>query len=198
MSWVEKLLERLFGKKAQNWPPAKVSGPKSVVSTAEGNSRIKAIFFFKEDATAEITNHRPVFYKKCGHTGPRGADFNIYGNDSRFLGDISFLKREIDTQCPECWLYFFKKHSIRCAFCGYGIIPGDPVALYDKDSPGIRQEAATFMGESVIGCLLWSCCPTGGLFAGRWTEEGFKPLFGRGAACQEALDSGRPIYMDIK
>jgi hypothetical protein len=55
-------------------------------------------------------------------------------------------------------------------------MPGDGVALYGKGSTGIH-ESATILddGVSAVGCLRWDCCPSGGFFAGSWTEEGFKP-----------------------
>jgi hypothetical protein len=84
-----------------------------------------------------------------------------------------------------------KKSAIRCCLCGYGIVEGDGVALYHKNSSGINKEVATFVGDSVVGCLLWDCCPSGGFYAGNWTLDGFKPRFGGRTAAEESFHSGQ-------
>lgn len=192
-AFLEKALERIFGKKAENWPTTKIINLEDVpIMARSGKARVKATFFFKDGISLKLTDKRHIFYRKCQHSAPRGADINVYGNEM-FLGDVSFLKNEIDTQCPECWLAFFQKHAIRCSLCGYGIIPGDPVALYGKGSPGVRLDMATFVGKDAIGCLLSGRCLSNGLFAGRWTKEGFKPLYGDSVEGKEATGTDELI-----
>ncbi|MDD5165399.1 MAG: hypothetical protein PHG25_02580 [Candidatus Pacebacteria bacterium] len=106
---------------------------------------------------------------KCGHVGPKTYHLNLYG-----IRSIEFSAKE--AECPSCLTARIKKEIIRCAVCGLPICPGEGVALYSIESPGIRKEIATIVDDAVIGCLRWSCCPSGGFFAGHWTEKGFTPI----------------------
>ena len=112
-----------------------------------------------------------TIFKECGHAGSLQAKIEIWGKE---LGPAP------DRLCPVCLFVFLKSHTIRCAMCGCGIIPGEAVALYHKSSGGLHLDKATFVRESVIGCLLWDCAPTGAAFAGHWTENGFKSAFASG------------------
>lgn len=124
-----------------------------------------------------------LFYPKCSHVGPR--KFKIHGWSEAFgrevpdkyIGPKGKEGKRIVTniECPACYAEIVKKSTIRCCFCGGEIMPDDGVALYGKGSTGIHESATILEdGESVIGCLRWDCCPSGGFFGGYWTEKGFK------------------------
>lgn len=108
----------------------------------------------------------------CGHIGNASFELHTYGEVTKDLGGCDL--------CSECQLARFKKFTIRCALCRLIILPGEGAALYDHKSPGVHLDIATKVGSAVIGCLRAACCPSGGFFAGNWTEEGFKPRFASG------------------
>ncbi|MBI2055542.1 MAG: hypothetical protein HYT42_01475 [Candidatus Sungbacteria bacterium] len=121
---------------------------------------------------------------ECGHHGSQWFIIDTYGERTRRIQRTDL--------CPECTLTLLKKHIIRCALCALSIVPGDGVALYSAESEGLRLDIATLVNEgNVIGCLRLGCCPSGGFFAGNWSEDGFIPRFGgRSAAGQES--AGKP------
>lgn len=158
------------------------------VSTAEKGVPKKEV---KEDRTVtklvNLTDKKVKF--KCGHFGAPKAKMILWGEE--YVTDIE--KKEQDPskiRCPECEFEWFKKHSIQCCLCGRPIIPGDGVALYHKDSKGIKKEWATYVGDSAIGCLRRNCCPSGGFFAGHWTEKGFKSAFEGRTVAEKAWQTG--------
>jgi hypothetical protein len=113
----------------------------------------------------------------CGHKAPSAFSLNLWGEESFEFKDTHL--------CPDCWLNRFKEHTTRCVLCGLPIFPGEGVALYSEKSPDLMLKQGTKVGESYIGCLRWDCCPSGGFFAGHWTEEGFKPLYPEGLTAAE-------------
>lgn len=111
------------------------------------------------------------FFKRtyaCGHRDSRRFRVSVFGKETKVIKQ--------NATCPACFIEETKKHTIFCALCGLPIMPGDPVALYDDDNDNIRDEA-THLGNSVLGCLRWNCCPTAGFLAGCWTKEGFESAF---------------------
>lgn len=104
----------------------------------------------------------------CSHLGPEWFALNIWG-----LKSFEFKKNE---RCAVCEIKRIKKYCIRCAVCGLPICPGDGVALYHNSSPDILP-SATVIGDSVLGCMRWNCCPSGGFYAGNWMLDGFVPAF---------------------
>lgn len=108
----------------------------------------------------------------CGHKGPPIFGLIIYG-------EVIKTTEKQEDYCPDCALRVLKNKTIFCCLCGLPIQPvGHPVALYDSESADVVKSKATFLDErTVIGCMRWNCCPTGGFFAGHWTEDGFKPAF---------------------
>lgn len=106
---------------------------------------------------------------RCGHRDARRFMLDVYGQRVSMKS-----KKEL---CSTCWCAKIRQHVIRCAACGLPIFPGEGVALYAFDPELFSREKVTFVGESVIGCTRWDCCPSGGFFAGNWTESGFRPRF---------------------
>lgn len=106
----------------------------------------------------------------CGHKDARWFRINVHGSESEKIKDNKL--------CSYCFIEDIKQHLIRCPVCGFGILPGDPVALYDLVGIDRRMNNIKIIqGKSVLGCLRRNCCPTGGFFAGHWTRSGFKPYF---------------------
>lgn len=106
---------------------------------------------------------------KCGHRGPRRFEFRFYG--------VQFRRSEGLKFCPDCLIERARKEVIRCALCGLPIVPHAPIALYRADSEGVRPDA-TKIGNNVVGCLRWECCPSAGFFVGHWGEDGKSIDFG--------------------
>lgn len=104
---------------------------------------------------------------KCGHYGMWWFKISIFGSVSEKIHQKEY--------CPDCFIKWYKERTIFCSLCGLPIFPGEGVALYDKNSEGVREDSYS-VGNSVIGCLRMNCCLSGGFFAGHWTEEGFKVL----------------------
>lgn len=124
---------------------------------------------------------------QCDHLGAKKIEIILYG-ESIFRGETKDARPQL---CPNCILEEIKQFSIRCAFCGGAILPGEGVALYNKESEGINKKWGTYVGENIIGCLAMDCCPSGGFFAGHWTMQGFKPAFKNGLSlAEEAARTG--------
>ncbi len=133
---------------------------------------------------------------QCGHRHPDHFAVNLYG-EKFCLTDKKLAERQL---CANCHLEMLKKFAIRCAKCGFAIMPGDGVALYCFNKKLFKKTAwITLVGDDkekdVIGCLRWDCCPSGGFFAGHWTGERFKPAFVGGSAAAEAMRTGKVVIV---
>lgn len=106
---------------------------------------------------------------ECGHHGPASYDIDAYGTVFTGIDDHRW--------CPDCLVFMFREKATRCALCGHVICPGDGVALYSDDSALAYKHVSTKVGDAFVGCMRWDCCPSGGFFAGHWTEEGFRSAF---------------------
>ncbi len=127
----------------------------------------------------------------CGHEGPASFQLSLYGELWKEMHE--------EKECPTCWIQRIKKHVIRCALCGLPIFPGEGVAVYHKSSEGLRLKIATYVGkETVLGCMRWDCCPSGGFFGGRWTEQGFKSLFEGRTAAEQAYVKDTMVIGDVE
>lgn len=150
-----------------------------------GKGRVSSLS--KSTGTIDVINSADAQKKfDCGHTGPFTFSLSIYGTEfGPFVGS---------EECADCVLEEAKEIAIRCALCGDAIVPGDPVALYYQGSPGLRLDIATKVDESAVGCLQMDCCPSGGFFAGHWTEQGFVPAFESGRnMVEESFATGEVI-----
>ena len=163
------------------------------VISVGGGSGERELFW---DASCELREvpSDSLLFLKCGHRASPQITISVWGNERRlklFEGSIEEIGGEkvVESDCPVCAFNRLKQHSIRCCLCGYGIVPGDGVVLYHRSSRSINQAAATFAGDSAIGCMLWDCCPSGAFFAGHWSETGFKPAFSGRTMAGEAIAS---------
>ena len=108
----------------------------------------------------------------CGHVAPLRGEVDT-GKHS-FSWNMTPAKAA-NQVCSACAV----EKEIKCCFCGCYIYPGQPVALYSKESAGINWNVAVAAGElSVIGCLNTPCCPSGGAFGGYWMADGFQSYSG--------------------
>ena len=121
-------------------------------------------------ASNELRIASASWFKKkyaCGHRGPRRFTLFVYG--------ITAYPTDANHQCPNCCIKEIKRMVIRCASCELPIFPGDGVALYHPTTEGLNLAVANFVGpEAVVCCLRFDCCTHPELFAGHWSEKGFK------------------------
>lgn len=131
----------------------------------------------------------------CGHEGAVKFHYVIFGE--RIEADEKRM-RELHDRCPDCIVDEMRQDIIRCARCGHFILPGQDVAVYFSGR-GLKKKWSTRTPDGgYIGCMRWECCPTGGLFAGRWLgREGFKPAFEHGSAMMQAFKTGKPVFGNI-
>ena len=106
---------------------------------------------------------------ECGHYGPSSYSIDAYG--------MVFTGIDNHRWCPDCLTFMFRQQATRCALCGHVICLGDGVALYGDNDALPYKHVSTKVGDAFVGCMRWDCCPSGGFFAGHWTEEGFKSAF---------------------
>ncbi len=132
----------------------------------------------------------------CGHIDSAKFRHDFYG-EVREPTDEVFAARE---KCGECMLASVMEVAIRCAACGFVIWPGDPVALYvDNSSFNVAWKKTIEEPPQVVGCFRRGCCPSGGYFAGHWSESGFKPAFSGGAsAAATAFSTGATVAVTLK
>jgi hypothetical protein len=189
--FLRSLFQRITGKGKSS-----LCTPDKMQITASYGNQEEPENFFDKDLTFEITSEKTARFLKCGHNGPNSGVITVYGHPL-ILEETK--KEERDTMCLECTTRRLKEHSIRCSLCGYGIISGNSVALYHKNSGSISLQHATFVNDSAIGCMRWKCCPSYGFFASHWTAKGFRPAFDGGSSiAQEAFRTGKPVSVDLK
>lgn len=102
----------------------------------------------------------------CGHETP--LVFELVVNDHPH--EFSWDKPGAPPLCKDCWAAI----SIRCAWCGNGIFPGNPVMLYTPKQDFQLPEYAVVVTENpvrVVGCLSMHCADSGADMAGHWTME---------------------------
>jgi len=131
------------------------------------------------DTFAVVEKSGPDRAYTCGHRASGVYVIDTYGRRTNPI--------EGHESCPECLLAELKRLSCRCGLCGHIILPGDGVALYDRD-PGMRLEIATLVDDAVVGCVRMNCCPSGGFLAGHWSNTGFKPMFGGLTAAESVMN----------
>lgn len=101
---------------------------------------------------------------RCGHRGARKYLIHLWGEQ--------FTPGSKKSICPACALDELQRTAVRCCLCGFPILPGAPVAVYDlqsvkpKDYPFAIED-----GKYAVGCLRWDCCPSGGFFDGHWNGK---------------------------
>lgn len=115
-----------------------------------------------------------IKFSLCGHMGYQHFDINLWGTDAdriTFDVDDKNIREEdgvlvTDKMCGQCILEDLQKCSIRCCFCGRGIIPGDLVCLYlaEENKDFIRFNP-TYLDDDVVACCKGDC---GGPVVGRW------------------------------
>jgi hypothetical protein len=126
----------------------------------------------------------------CGHDGPVSYAITLFGGVMA-LSEEGLLQRKM---CAECCLRHMREGCIRCAVCGFAILPGSPVALYSGGP--IREDIATKTPDGAfIGCLRWDCCPSGGFFAGHWDGKQFVSAFGGMTAAEQVMHSGETMII---
>ena len=140
-------------------------------------------------AMVEKSAEKKIF--KCGHVGPKWFILDTYGTCTKRI--------ESQESCPRCLLERLERYAIRCAVCGHIIVPGDGVALYCDTKRNRMEHIQTAQHvdkRTVLGCMRWGCCPSGGFFGGNWLEEGFVPRFGGGTAASEAFMTSQIVVVE--
>ena len=135
--------------------------------------------FFDRTTNCHEVGGQKIFFTECGHVYAKIVRCDYWGNERTLTCKDEFIQtidgaHRAEAECGRCRFEKLKSAAIRCALCGVGIIPGDAVALYDKTSGGINKEFATYLGDSVLGCVLQGCGLAAAL-AGKWTFNGFEP-----------------------
>lgn len=137
-----------------------------------------------EKEEGESTKHA------CGHTAPRCVSIHCFGA-SLTLSD------EAPDKCSVCHMEDLKKVVIRCGSCGLPILPGDGIALYGDNQKHFKDRTRiTLHGKSVIGCMRWNCCPSGGFYAGIWDGSKVLSTFPDGLSAAElAMKTGKIVIV---
>ncbi len=175
-------------EKPENVPPPNLTTPSGlrVVASVGGGQR-KLPQSEDECRVVQCAGDRRDY--ACGHAGAERFAVSIYGERTKEV--------EQEERCPECFVAWMRGFCIRCALCGLPIFPGEGVALYAPRGEGLRLDIATRVEDSVIGCLRWDCCPSGGFFAGYWTENGFKPAFGGETGAEKAFSTNSTVIGNV-
>ncbi len=143
-----------------------------------------------DDLRVEPTSDEMVAYE-CGHRGAKTFTLNAFG-DKFPAPDTMLAERK---RCPDCETADVRAVIIRCAVCGHGIFPGEPVALYSDDAR-FNEKWKTKIDQGVIGCMRMNCCPSGGFFAGHWSGKEFVPAFGdTRSVAEEVFRTGQTILV---
>lgn len=152
-------------------------GLKTIVSVSVGDVCVSEIEKVDRSLLGVLAIGEEEKGYQCGHSGPRRAEFILFGDQILFKG-----QQEIDSSemCPDCLLEELKATSLQCCLCGCPILPHASVAVYNPSMEGINKEWARYVERGVVGCLRPNCCPTTGFYAGKWTGLGFEWAFPEG------------------
>lgn len=121
----------------------------------------------------------------CGHKARSKGTILVYGQEKKF--HLPWRDKSVEF-CLECQA----KMMTRCAWCGRGIMVGDPITMYEPlnimyQAP-VGSRAYVFNQEkqelaevdpktnrnifSYVGCLGWNCASTGADRFGFWVAPG--------------------------
>lgn len=142
--------------------------------------------------TCEISGKTgaPVRYE-CGHDD--APEFRI-----ALWGEPTLRKRPEQPPkiCSECLLKKVLEDSIRCADCGFAILPGEPVAVRSPERRGGMASYPMNPEGGVIVCI--SRCDHAPGFCGHWMGKGIRPAFPDGGnVMSQAFNSGKPAFVNI-
>lgn len=153
------------------------------------------------DTCAVIDASGPETSYECGHRHPEHFAFDFYGEKIEMI-DEYYAARKF---CANCHLAELKKQIIRCAKCGFVIMPGDSIVLYryDKRLVESRPEGWVTMirtgrKKSVLACMRPDCFLSAGFFAGKWAGDHFQSAFVGGSAAGEVMRTGRAVVVNIE
>lgn len=106
----------------------------------------------------------------CGHDGPQRFTLDLFGEEHypsyEFLDEMR--------RCPACIFEAVMAGTIRCAVCGYVILAGEEVTLYENDGSFTPSWTTTAdYGRGVIACLRPDCRSPFFEVEGRWAGRSF-------------------------
>ncbi len=130
---------------------------------------------------------------KCGHSGWSAFKVLLYGETEIAPHDKLLSKR---LKCPHCMLHELLLRTIRCARCGFVIMPGEGVARYAATDH--EPEYAKAIEGGVVGCLRFDCCPSGGFIVGHWDGEKVVSAFGGKTAADQVLATGETVIIETR
>lgn len=152
------------------------------------------------DICAVIDASGPETSYECGHRHPERFAFDFYGEKIEMIGEY-YAARKL---CANCHLAELKKQIIRCAKCGFVIMPGGSVVLYRYKKKLLESLSwvPTVVGagrhKSFLACMRPDCCLSAGFFAGKWAGDHFQSAFIGGSAAGEVMRTGRAVVVNIK
>lgn len=127
----------------------------------------------------------------CSHDDREGFRIALWGEPR-----LQKRPEQDPAMCSACMLERIRAVSIRCASCGFSILPGDPVALCLGGVNG-RQAWRTIVEGQMVLCLRWDCAAAPG-FCGHWTGDRIQPFFpDGGSVISQAFKTGQPQLVDI-
>jgi|SRR5688572_14390254 len=132
----------------------------------------------------------PVRYE-CGHDDAPAFRIALWGEPS-----LRKRPEQPPKICSECLLKKVLEDSIRCADCGFAILPGEPVAVRSPERRGGMASYPMNPEGGVIVCV--SRCDHAPGFCGHWMGKGIRPAFPDGGnVMAQAFNSGQPAFVNI-
>lgn len=142
-----------------------------------------------------------VLALECGHkTKIKGAIEVFLGKSmvpSKINMSLSLDDKGNASHCFKC----IEEGSIRCAWCGGTILPGDPITLYCTTNENfiLPEYAVEYNPDnhdkpSYVGCLRWDCAETGGDMCG---YLGFnKQVHRELSPIEQCISTGKPVIVN--
>lgn len=194
--WISRMWMRLKGSSTptESASTHEPKPPADVLMMVASSQESKSMPPPSDTCTVENKTGQEIEYN-CGHRCAKQFTISLFG-ESLEPSDAGHAQSEL---CAECLLAKLRPSIIRCALCGFGIMPGDRVAAY-ADNGKFKKEWKTTIGDGekkgVIGCMRWECCPSGGFFAGHWMGDHFVSAFAAGCMVAEVFQAGKSMHVD--
>ncbi len=110
------------------------------------------------------------------------------------------LKLDENATADQC-IYCIQESSVRCAWCGGTILPGEPVTLYTSKQHNVMPSKEALVDEnesgdlSYVGCSRCNCATSNADIAGFLGN--YKSIIRDKSPYQQVFETGKPVVINF-
>lgn len=127
----------------------------------------------------------------CGHEDAEEFRIDLWG-------EPTFHKKPEKGKllCSDCFLKEVLASTLRCADCGFAILPRHPVAIRRVDKHMGKKAWRTMIGDGAVVCI--RLCDNAPGFCGHWMGNGIRSAFPDGGnMLSQVFNSGKAMVVNI-